>query len=226
MVDHKGLFTHYFDFNIRYLKFCALWFYQSSDLVTSSQTKHLQHFYNLFWLIYSNVCYLPFEILYIFFGGDLDIFLRGLRDIGNHVSLVFKAMNYLRKRQEILKILEILQCSNKYEYEDFGSFRQKLIVEREKKQAKMWTFYFFVFCNLICLTMFVSGLFVFLFNSEGEFIENFGVRVYNQKQPINTISPFGSGTRSKFIVTFIYTILAGMVYAWMIVGKKNCYRIT
>ena len=208
----------YFDSNILFLKLTGFWVYDNPN-ETKVSKKYLQHSYNIFWFCYLFIAYLPAEIRYLYYCFDnLNEFLRALRDIGNHVSLGYKAVNFFRMRKELLSVIDVLQNGD-YNYEVCEKFNPLEIIEREKKQALKWTKYFLNFCNAICLSMFLNGLFTFIFMSESQYhIEN-DVKVYKQQQPVNTVSPFGSGTKWQFFVTFIYTMIALTFYAWMIVGK-------
>ncbi|XP_044255287.1 putative odorant receptor 92a [Tribolium madens] len=210
----------YFDSNILLLKLTAFWIY---DDETTTSKKYLQHAYNIFWFFFLFVAYQPAELLYVYYSfNDLSVFLRALRDIGNHVSLAYKAFNYFIMRKDILQLMDTLQHGN-YHYEDYKNFQPKLIVNEEKKQALKWTKYFLSFCNVLCGTLFANGLFTFLFMSDTQYVEKNGQRVYQQEQPVNTVSPFGSGTKLQFFITFIYTIIALTFYAWMIVALDSLF---
>lgn len=218
--DKTHTLSAYFNSNISFLKLTALWIY---DDKTKTTKQYLQHFYNIVWFLYIFVAYQPAELLYVYYSfHDLSIFLRALRDIGNHVSLAYKAFNYFIVRKDLLKLMNTLQHGN-YNYEDCGDFRPKLIVNEEKKEALKWTKYFLNFCNAICLSMFANGVFTFIFMSEKQYILKNGQRFYQQVQPVNTVSPFGSGTKLQFFVTFIYTMIALTFYAWMIVALDSLF---
>ncbi|RZC43198.1 7tm 6 domain containing protein [Asbolus verrucosus] len=216
MSEGGNIFSNYFDYNIFLLKLTAFWVY---DNKTIKCKRYLQHTYNLFWCIYMFIGYIPTEILYAFYSfGDLNQFLRALRDIGNHISLAYKTTNYFLRREDLLNLINILQHGN-YHYEDYGSFQPKSIVERKKKEAVRWTTYFWYFCNAICFCMFVTGLYTFFVLGDKQYIIKDGQKIYNQPQPVVIVSPFGSGTRPKFFATFIHTIICLTFLAWMIVGR-------
>lgn len=216
---NDNVFSNFFDSNIFLLKLSGFWIY---DVNTPSRIKYSQLIYNVFWTIYLHFCYLPTELLYPFFHIDdgLNTVLRALRDGGNHWALLYKAINYYKTREDLLKLMKILQ-SNRFKYENSETFNPKLIVQIEKKQAFRWTLYFWCFCNTICLTMFLSGLYVFIFEQDKQFLEVDGEQIYVQKLPVYTVSPFGYGTRKAYLLTFFTTIVALTFYAWMIVGKIN-----
>lgn len=216
MSHEESIFARYFDSNILFLKLTGFWVYSPN---TKNTKKTAQLLYNSFWFFYLFVFYEPFELFYLYFTLDnLDEFLRALRDIGNHAALGYKAANYFAKRKQLFELIDVLQHGD-FNYEIYNEFRPRWIIEAEKKEASKWTSYFWYFCNAICLSMFLNGVFTFIFMSDKQFIVKDGDLLYQQKQPVNTISPFGSGTKLKFIVTFIYTIIALTFYAWMIVGN-------
>lgn len=215
MSQQDSIFARYFDSNISFLKLTGLWVYNPS---TKNARRTAQLLYNSFWFFYLFVFYEPFELFFLYYTLDnLDEFLRALRDIGNHAALAYKAANYFAKRKQLFELIDVLQHGD-FNYEIHNDFRPRWIIQAEKKEASKWTSYFWYFCNAICLSMLLNGVFTFIFMSDKQYIIRNGETFYQQKQPVNTVSPFGSGTKLQFIVTFIYTIIALTFYAWMIVG--------
>lgn len=215
MSDGTSIFATYFDSNVSFLKLTGLWVYKSD---AGKIRKLAQLSYNSFWFFYLFIFYEPFELWFLYYTlNNLDDFLRALRDIGNHAALAYKAANYFAKRKQLLELIDILQHGD-FNYEIYNDFKPKWIVQAEKSQASKWTSYFWYFCNAICLSMFLNGIFTFIFMSDKQYINENDKLLYQQKQPVNTVTPWGSGTKLQFIITFIYTITALTFYAWMIVG--------
>jgi hypothetical protein len=205
MTEQDDALTAYFDSNIFLLKLSGFWIYDNDN---KTARKYFQHGYNAFWCFYMFVGYIPAEILYVYYSfNDLSVFLRALRDIGNHASLVYKTFNYFIMRKDLLNLIDTLQNGD-YEYEDCDDFQPSQIIKQEKKQALKWTKYFWNFCNAICLSMFLNGVVTFFFMADKQYIVKNNETIYEQEQPVNAVLPFGSGTKKAFFISFVYTVLS------------------
>ncbi|KAJ3631382.1 hypothetical protein MTP99_012511 [Tenebrio molitor] len=220
MTEQDDALTAYFDSNIFLLKLSGFWIYDNDN---KTARKYFQHGYNAFWCFYMFVGYIPAEILYVYYSfNDLSVFLRALRDVGNHASLVYKTFNYFIMRKDLLNLIDTLQNGD-YEYEDCDDFQPSQIIKQEKKQALKWTKYFWNFCNAICLSMFLNGVVTFFFMADKQYIVKNNETIYEQEQPVNAVLPFGSGTKKAFFISFVYTIVALTLAAWMIVALDSLF---
>lgn len=218
--QHPKIFAKYFDKNISLLKQSALWWFQSND--------KKQIIYNSFWAIYLYFIYFPTECFYLYYvRNDLNEFVRSLRDIGNHIALLYKAANFYFMHKAILQVIETLK-SYECDYDDCENFKPAVIVEEHRKEALKWSNIFWYFVNGICASMFITGLYTYCFNSDNQYVviinnattvgSNQMVAIYRQSLPVKVVSPFGDKTKIQFLVTFFYVIIALTFYGWMIIG--------
>ncbi|CAH1371025.1 unnamed protein product [Tenebrio molitor] len=65
--------------------------------------------------------------------------------------------------------------------------------------------------------MLLGSLYVFLFMGDQQYDVSGGKELYQQKLPVNIITPFGTETRSKYFFTLMYTIIPVTYLVWIIV---------
>nr|UTN00960.1 odorant receptor [Semanotus bifasciatus] len=213
-------FLSYFDFNIARLKLAAVWIYEKN---TPQRTIFFQNCYNIFWATYLYFIYFPTECLATLDAhNDFTILIRDFRDMGNHIGLIIKAVNWYLKRKQILRLLKVLEHYNIY-YEESEECQPKVIIEKHRIKAEKWSKILFRLINTICGCMFISGIFVFIFKGEDNYVWENGVRYYRQKLPVNVFPLFGNKNRAQFLVTFIYVLAALTFYGWMISGLDSLF---
>ncbi|XP_068906925.1 odorant receptor 10-like [Tenebrio molitor] len=65
--------------------------------------------------------------------------------------------------------------------------------------------------------MLLGSLYVFLFMGDQQYDVSGGEELYQQKLPVNIITPFGTETRGKYLFTLMYTIIPVTYLVWIIV---------
>lgn len=100
------ILNSYFDFNRFILKACGVWMPKEDD-----PNKTRQYIINFALLFYSIFLYMPAEASYLFQNWSLSLFVRGFRDMLNHIMCLGKLFTWFRHRKEILKIMDDLQNS-------------------------------------------------------------------------------------------------------------------
>lgn len=198
------------------LKVAAVWVPEKS----APFQKRVFHFvYNTWWLVYCVLIYQPAESGVLFETWNYLVFIRCLRDQFNHLICLYKLYRWFHRRTEIMYIIKILQ-SKQFYYDDYEGLRQNEIFMKHKKGADVWGRIFLLGVNFICLSMFFSVFYVFIFKYESQYEEmEDGTFIYNQILPASLKLPYNITTRTTFIFTFIFEIFALDIYGWMIVGK-------
>jgi hypothetical protein len=214
-MNHTILPT-YFDLIKNRLKLSALWIH---DHKIKPSQRYFLLAYNTFWLFYIFILYLPSELLYaVYCFHDMDAFLGALRDSGNHVCAIYKVANYFIKRKIIINIINTL-TNHPCDYEDCHDFKPNEIIKKELKHVTAWINWLWFFGNANRLSMLLGSLYVFLFMGDQQYDVSGGEELYQQKLPVNIITPFGTETRGKYLFTLMYTIIPVTYLVWIIVSK-------
>lgn len=221
MSTNENIYENFFDFSIVLLKYFALWIYDEN---TKAFRRHSQLFYNIFFSIFMYIIYFSTESFYLtLIYKDLTGTAQSLRDIGNHLAAIIKALNWFIMRKRILKLIQTLQ-DDTFNYDEHGDYKPKEIVARFKKSTVNWTTSFIISINVICSSMLLTGFYLFFFKSEEQFKIINGKRIYMQELPVNVVTPFGTETRSTFFVTFLYVVFSCTFYGGIIGGIQFHFK--
>lgn len=213
----ENLLEGYFKFNKFVLRTCGMW------LPTKDETyKVLKWLYTIIILVYCLFLYYPAEAAVLFDELSLSIIVRSFRDMMNHICCQYKLFNWFLRRKRIIKCMKVLQ-TKEFIYEEHEDFSPKNILKQNKREADIWAKVFLIGVNGICINMVLTVLYVFLFQSEDQYVEVDGKMVYAQELPVRIRIPFDRTTKTSVLLSFVFEIIPLDIYAWIIVGLDTLF---